>query len=128
MSFARLLRHEVSIVRRVAVLDAGEPTYDGYGQPVTELATVGTWQCRIEPKALASARELPLLSQAGAIIADHTLWGYPADLSEADRLVEVTDGREFEVTAIEDAGGAGHHIEVQAREIVSESPPEPEPS
>lgn len=122
MSFASLLRHVVRIDRQVAVLDGGLPTYDELGQPVTATVAQGEWRCRIEPK---TAREVALLSQAGAVVADHIIFGYPVALAEGDRLVELDHPggtpttREFEVQTIDDAGGAGHHLEVGGHRIAS---------
>ena len=102
-----------------------EPTYDELGHPVTEEREEGPWRCRIEPK---SAREVALLSQAGPVVSDHTLFGRPwAELRE-DALLYAEDGRVFEVDSIDDAGGAGHHVEVSARLVTANPSPEPEPS
>lgn len=126
MSFGGLLRHTISIRRDVAVLDAGVPTYDELGHPITsELEVVASWACRIQPK---TQRELALASQAGAVVADHTIFGYATNVRSSDRLV-ATDGRVFEVVGEpEDAGGQGHHIELQARRVVSDDVPEPDAS
>lgn len=114
MSFASLLRHSAAIIRQVAVLDAGDPTYDERGQPITEAATIeGAWRCRVEPK---DAREVARLSQAGPVVADHTIYGLPTDLRTGDAL-RLSDGRFFEVQAVNDAGGQGHHLEVDARRV-----------
>jgi hypothetical protein len=119
VSFDSLLRHEVVIERDIAVLDAGEPTYDELGHPVTIPDEVGTWRCRIQQ---LTAREVAQLSQAGAAISDHRIFGRIADVRASDRLI-ATDGREFEVTAVPaDAGGQGHHFEVQARYVESRDP------
>lgn len=123
MSFASLLRHEVLIRRRTAVLDAGEPTYDELGQPITVLEAIATVRCRIEPK---DAKEIALLQQGGAVVSTHTIFMLPTDLSEADQLVpQPADGRLFEVQRIDDGGGAGHHLEVDARLVTSDEPAEP---
>jgi 3-mercaptopyruvate sulfurtransferase SseA len=121
MSFDSLLRHTVTIYRDVAVLDAGEPTYDELGHPVTSSTAVGTWQCRIQQ---LTAREVAQFSQAGPALSDHRIFGRIADVRASDRLV-ATDGREYEVQAVPaDAGGQGHHFEVLAKYIESESPAE----
>jgi hypothetical protein len=129
MSFGSLLRHVVRIDRQVAVLDVDdEPTYSELGQPITATEDQGEWRCRIQPR---NAREVDLLSQAGAVVADHLIHGYPVELEEADRLVELDGeggeptGRVFEVESIGDGGGAGHHLEVLARRTASEDVPAP---
>lgn len=114
MSFRSLLRHQVRIVRQVAVLSGGDPTYDELGQPITAPSTVSTWPCRIQPR---TAREVAQLSQAGAVVADHIIYGEPTDLEEGDRLEETTTDRVFQVESIADGGGSGHHYEVVARRI-----------
>lgn len=121
MSFTGLLRHRVAIIRQVAVESGGEPTYTELGQPITADANVGEWPCLIQPK---SSREVALLSQQGAVVADHTLFGIVADVREGDRL-ESTDGRSFEVQAVADAGGQDHHLEVDARRVASRDVEEP---
>lgn len=122
MTFASLLRHRVSIIRQVAVLDGGEPTYDDRGQPITAPATIlASWPVRIEPK---TAREIAQLSQAGPVVADHTIFGYPVDLHTGDALL-CTDGRAFQVLSIDDAGGSGHHYEVQAQRVGSDEVAQP---
>lgn len=126
MSFVSLLRHRADVIRQVAVTDGfGDPTYDERGQPITTSATiVPAWPCRIEPR---SAREVAQLSQAGPVVADHIVYGQPTDLRTGDRLV-ATDDRVFEVMVIDDAGGHGHHFEVQARRVGSDDVQLPEPS
>lgn len=123
MSFASLRRHVVTVYRDVAVLDAGEPTYDSMGHPVTEEEAVGTWRCRINP--LAQNREVEQQAQAGPVISDHVLFGFRDGAPRAsDRVVEAATGRSFEVVADpEDGGGAGHHVEVRCR-LISSSDPE----
>lgn len=123
MSFAALLVHRATVVRPTAVLDGfGLPTYDELNQPITEpVEQPGTWRCRIEPK---DAREIANSNQQGGVVATHTVYGFPRDLTSGDRL-EAADGRVFEVLNIDDAGGQGHHFEVQAREVAPVEVAEP---
>lgn len=119
MSFDSLLRHEVVVARQVPVLDAGEPTYDELGHPITVEDDIATWRCRIQQ---LTAREVANLSQAGAALSDHRIFGRPIDLRAGDRLT-ATDGRVFELLAVPaDAGGQGHHYEVLARYVESHEP------
>jgi head-tail adaptor len=119
MSFTSLLRHTVEVRRRVAVLDAGLPTYDERGQPITALASKGTVRCRIEP---LSAREVALLSQAGPVVGDHRLFMVAGtDVLESDQLVD--GDRLFEVHRIDDLGGAGRYLELQAQLVTSRDVP-----
>lgn len=113
MSFPGLLRHVVTVYRRV---DTGDT--DDYGQPVAELTALDEWPCLIQPRSQTTAAEQPLVLQAGVVVADHTIFGLPRDLREGDQLVpEPPDGRRFEIMAIDDAGGQAHHVEVAARAI-----------
>ena len=74
MSFESLLIH------RLAVERATSGALDAYGQPARTYATLATFRGRIEPK---SATEVRLLSQAGAVVSDHTLYASPRDLRES---------------------------------------------
>ncbi|HSW41756.1 MAG TPA: head-tail adaptor protein [Patescibacteria group bacterium] len=104
MSFDTLLIH------RLAVERATSGTLDEYGQPTRTYATLATFRGRLEPK---SAREVAALSGAGAVVSNHTLYARPRDLRESDRIHFVPDdGRRFEVTAIRDPAGAGHHLTI----------------
>lgn len=134
MSYTSLLRHRVDIVREEAVLDGpgGDPTYDGLGQPITAARTIATVRCRIEPRPGAQDREVALLSQAGAVLADHVIFmvprAVPAGIRTADHLVpNPDDGRRFEIHAIHDGGGAGRSMEVLARLTTSDDVPLPPP-
>lgn len=118
--FTGLLRHSVEVKRRMAVLDDGLPTYTELGQPITELASLGTVRCRIEP---LTSRELALLSQAGAVIATHRVFmAAGADVTEADQLLHGT--QVLEVQRIDDLGGAGRYLELQALSITSRDVPQ----
>jgi len=115
MSFTGLLRHRVTIERQVATTDP--PTYTELGQPITAPQDVAEWPCLIQPM---TAREVSLISQQGAVVADHRLFGPVADLREGDRLEEVGGAeRAFEISAINDAGGQAHHLEVEALRVAS---------
>lgn len=117
--FTGLLRHEVTVRRRVAVLALGVPTYDERGQPITALSDVATVRCRIEP---LTAREVALLNQAGAVVADHRVFMVlGTDVTEADQLAGPLGT--YEVRRIDDLGGAGRYLEVQAQLITSRDVP-----
>ena len=104
MSFDDLLIHTLAIER------ATSGASDEYGQPSRTYATLATFRGRIEPK---SAREVGLLSGAGAVVSDHVLRTRPRDLRASDRIrFEPTDGRMYEITGIRDMAGAGHHLTV----------------
>ena len=117
--FTGLLRHTVEVKRRVEVLSGGLPTYTELGQPITALQSMGQERCRIEP---LTAREVALLSQAGAVIGTHRVYMTArADVREADQLVHGT--QVLEVQRIDDLGGAGRYLELQALSITSPDVP-----
>jgi hypothetical protein len=121
MGIERFLNHRVSIVRQVAVLDAGQPTYDDYGQPVRTASTLASnVAAGIQPKA---AVELAAISQAGAAKATHTIYLLPRDVTTADQVVHDAGTcpvlvdlptTTYQVTGVPDAAGAGHHLELDA--------------
>ena len=121
MSFAGLLRHALVIERPFVTLDGGgDPVLDDYGQPVREFEVLADVRGLVQPMSNRGAREVALISQAGAAISDHTIFLSPTDLTTADRIRhEPDDGRRYEVIGIDDAGGQGHHLEVAARLITS---------
>lgn len=118
--FTGLLRHTATLRRRVAVLDGGGlPTYTELGQPITALVEVGELRCRIEP---LTSKELAQLSQAGPVIATHRAYmAASAGILEADQLVHGT--QVLEVQRIDDLGGSGRYLEVQAQLITSRDVP-----
>lgn len=123
MSIGRFLNHRVSIVRTEAVLgDDDQPTYDDYGQPVFANDTLASdIPAGIQPKSI---RELAAISQAGTIDATHTIYMLPRDISTADSIVHASGAcpmpvdlpdLTFQIAAVPDAAGAGHHLEIQAK-------------
>lgn len=125
MSFAGLLRHKLIIERPYQVFDAGDPALDDYGQPVRQYETLAHVRGLVQPRSAReqAAREVALVSQAGAAISDHTIFLLPTDLTTADRIrYDPDDGRSYEVMSIRDGGGQGHHLEVGARLITSSDP------
>lgn len=120
MAFGSRLTHSVAVVRR-----SNGATYDDYNHPVQNEAVLATVKAAIQP---ASAREQALQSQAGAVVADATIYLFPTDLTTADALVHsATDcpvsadlpTSRFEVVSIQNAAGLGHHLEVLARRVAS---------
>lgn len=116
MSFAALLKHVVRIERQV---DTGDE--DEYLQPVREPELSDPIRAAIQPK---NAREVALLSQAGAEVSDHTIYLRPVHLTAADAIVhdasdcpvepDIGDVT-FQISGIRNASGLGHHLEVDAR-------------
>jgi head-tail adaptor len=90
---------------------AGAP--DDYGQPVQAWATLATVAGLVLPK---SAREVALTSQGGAVVADHTIFMAPRDVTEADRVkLSPDDGRIFELTGVRNF--IEHHLECDAKVV-----------
>lgn len=119
MSFISLLNQALIVERPYSTLDGfGDVVVDDYGQPVRNEQTLIAVKGRIEPKDARFTSEQPLISQAGVILADHTIYLLPMDLTTADRIRrEPDDGLRFEVVAIRDAGGQHHHLEVDAHVV-----------
>lgn len=110
------LRHIVTVQR------ATEGDRDRDGHATRSIEDVGEpIRAHIAPKEI---RELALTNDAGAVLGDHTLWLLPsADVTEADRVTHTAadcpvpapgdyPDATFEVRAVRNAGGAGHHLEV----------------
>lgn len=118
MSFDSLLTHTVHIERDV---DTGSE--DEYGQPTSRTETGENFKAAIQPR---SAREMALLTQAGAPLSDHSIFMRARLLSQADKIVHdsticaLPETRDlptatFEIDGIRNAAGLGHHLEVDAR-------------
>ena len=86
---------------------------DEYGQPVSAETTVATVPGLVQPRR---AREVALASQGGAAIGDCA--GYMAPLATlgTDCWLEV-GGVRYDVLAIYDAGGVGHHLELGLQRV-----------
>lgn len=93
---------------------------DEYGHPVAGEPDVDLVAGLVQPK---SAREVALTSQAGAEIADYTIFLARRDLAGAAFIrFEPDDGDRYEITGIRDFNfGRLAHLEVDARRIRSEA-------
>lgn len=91
--------------------DAGTATLDDYGQPVTAEVTVATVPGLVQPRR---AREVALASQAGVVLGEHVGYMDPLASLGTDCWVEV-DGTRYDVLSIADAGGVGHHYELDLK-------------
>lgn len=117
MSIGALLTHRVQIVRQ----SGDEGDLDEYGQPIVATVTIALdVPASIQPK---SAREMALVSQAGAAVSDHTIFLFPQDLTTADSIVHDPDDcpmhvdlpqGTYQVVSVPAAAGLGHHLEVGA--------------
>lgn len=117
MSLGDFLIHRVSIERTTDTA-----SIDEYGQPVRTTATLASdVAASIQPKG---AREMAAVHEAGATLADHTIYLFPQDLTTGDAIIHDPDvcpltvdlplGR-YEVTAVPLAAGVPHHLEVSAK-------------
>lgn len=95
---------------------------DEYGQPVAGEPTVTAVSGLIQPK---TAREIALISQAGAQISDHTVFLLRSAPVENRSYVRYAtdDGDRFEVVGIRDFnfGTVSDHLEVDCRRVHSEA-------
>jgi hypothetical protein len=122
VGIADRLNHVVHLER-----DETTGTEDDYGHAVTAPATGEDFRANIQPK---SAREVALLSQAGAAIGDWTIFTLPRLIVPADKVIhdsstcpvaEAADlpDATFELTGVRNAAGLGHHLEIDARLVGS---------
>jgi hypothetical protein len=118
MPISDRLVHDLAIVTPTD--DVGTAT-DAYGQPVAGEPTVTLVSGLIQPK---SAREVQLISQAGAQLSDHTIFLLrTAPVENASYIRFATDdGDRYEVVGIRDFayGTVSDHLEVDCRRVRSE--------
>ena len=120
MSFSSLLTHTVHIER-----DEDSEQEDPYGGGTTIVGVSGPFRAAIQPR---SAREIAASTQAGAPLSEYTIFMLPRVVSPGDRIIHDTDictlpdqrdfgDMAFEINAIRQAAGIGHHLEVDASVI-----------
>lgn len=114
------LIHDLVIERAQPVLSGGLPTFDSYNQPVREYVTLARVRGLVQP---LSAAEVAAFHQAGADVSDHRIFILPTDIVAADRIrFYEDDGNRYEIVGRpENAGGVGHHIEINARLVAVRS-------
>jgi len=120
---ARFMRHRVSILRQVPTLDVlGDAVLDDYGQPESQTDTVASdVAAGIQPRGM---REIAALHEAGAVVSDtriylqgvaprtsDAIYHDPAACPVSTDLPEAT----YNIVALRDAAGAGHHVELDAK-------------
>lgn len=118
MSYSARLIHALAIVTPT---DDVSTTTDDYGQPVEGEPTVTEVRGLIQPK---SAREIALISQAGAQLSDHRVFLLPdAPVENASYIrYEPDDGDRYEITGIRYFNfGRTPHLEIDARRVRSEA-------
>ncbi|HUW17468.1 MAG TPA: hypothetical protein VMW94_10350 [Actinomycetes bacterium] len=97
------------VIKRLA---AGS-TVDAYGQPVGSTETVATVGGLVQPRR---AREVALASQAGVVLGEHVGYLDPLPGLLTGDWIEV-GGDRYDILAIYDAGGVGHHLELGLRKV-----------
>jgi hypothetical protein len=112
MSFSGRLIHSLTITTPTTEV-GGE--LDDYGQPEEGEPTVVTCQGLVQPK---NAREIAQSNQAGAVIADYTIFLERQEVSTAAYIE--WDGARFEVMAVRDFNfGTAPHLEVDCRRVAA---------
>ena len=110
MSFDDLLIHELVIWHTAPLVDVdGHPVLDGYGKPTVGPAILATVDGRIRP---ITAREVPLVSEAGAVVSTHAGDVYPVAGLTTACWIE-SGGVRYDIIGIGDAAGAGHHLALE---------------
>lgn len=120
---ASLLTHRVNLVRRVALVDvAGDPVLDEDGHAQRTEHTVPNVAAAIQP---ISTKERAALHQAGATVGTHRIYALERSITTSDFVEHDPDacplpagqdlgpGR-YELHAVQDAAGLGHHLEIDA--------------
>jgi head-tail adaptor len=99
----------VNLPHVVTIERATEGSIDDRGVPAQTWATLATVDAWVQPK---SVREVAQLSQAGPVVSTHSVYLWPTDVTESDRLVY--GGATYQVDGIHDEAGIGHHYRVDA--------------
>ena len=121
MPFADRLIHDLAIVTPTENV-MGD--VDDYGQPIAGVPEVVLVSGLIQPRGGRNAREVPLISQAGAELSDHVVFLERRDLTTASYIRrEPNDGDRFEIVGIRDYnyGRSAPHLEVDCKRIRSEA-------
>lgn len=90
---------------------------DDRGHDVETYANLATVRGLVDPK---TAAEVAQLNQAGAVLADYTIYTLPTDVAASDRIRLVPDdGRRFEIRAVRrfQFGTGIDHLEIDAQQV-----------
>jgi len=120
MPFADRLIHDLAIVTPTENV-MGD--VDDYGQPIVGEPDVVLVSGLIQPRSGRNAREVPLVSQAGAELSDHVVFLERRDLTTASYIrFEPNDGDRYEIVGIRDYNfGRSAHLEVDCKRVRSEA-------
>jgi hypothetical protein len=101
------LHHEVEVYRATA------GAVDDYNQPALTFASIATIHALIQSRR---GDELALTSEGGPVRGRYRVFveGLP-DIQEGDHLVYGAEA--YELTFVENAGGANHHLEIDAERV-----------
>lgn len=88
---------------------------DDYNQPSQTFAAISTVRGLIQPK---SGDELAQLSDAGPVRGKYRVFiPQPVDVTEGDQLLHLETSEVYEPTFVANAGGVGHHYEIDAERV-----------
>ena len=122
MPFADRLIHDLAIVTPTENV-MGD--LDDYGQPIAGEPDVVLVSGLIQPRGGRNAREVPLISQAGAELSDHVVFlelDAPITGASYVRFEPDTTGDRYEVMGIRRYDfGRSRHLEVDAHRVRSET-------
>lgn len=92
---------------------AGTATLDDSYMPIVAAVTVATVDGRIRP---LTAREVPLVSQAGAVVSKLACDMWPLAGLTTDCWIE-SGGKRYDINSMPDAAGQGHHLVLGVTEV-----------
>lgn len=103
-------RHTVTVLRRVIGAE------DSYGVPTaTETAITTTQRALVQER---TGREVASPEGAGVVVSDALIF-LPLDADVTPKDVVVLGSTRYDVLWVRDAGGAGHHLEADARRFTT---------
>lgn len=114
MTIESMFHHSLE-VRRAATADPA--TVDDWNRPTYAADTViATVPGQVQP---LSFQEVAALADAGAVVGDYKAYLRPTDVLPSDRIRRVDTDEMFEIRAVKDAAGIGHHLELLLHRVVS---------
>jgi hypothetical protein len=108
VSFADRLLQEVAIMRSTP------GAVDEYNMPALSWSTLASVRALIQPKR---GLERAQLNEAGAVLGDYRVFMLPTDVTEGDNLVCQDPAGVWQIEFVADAGGVGHHLEIDATRL-----------